>query len=101
MYLANKFTKNALYGKVLLAKYISPTIALRYGTSRQRSSSFLSRGRNIFFSHLANELALECSMNVLYPYKIFSKLFQYKLIDEQIFHLTDAQFVNQGKILFF
>ena len=37
-------------------------------------------------------------MDVLYPYKIFSKLFfLYKLIDEQISHLLCAQFANQGK----
>ena len=40
-------------------------------------------------------------MDVRYPYKIFSKLFMYKLIDEQISHLSDAQFVNQILFLSF
>ena len=52
-------------------------------------------------SYLVNELALGYSMDALYRYKIFPKLFLYELIDEQISHMPDAQFVNQDKILFF
>ena len=40
-------------------------------------------------------------MDAVYPYKIFSKPFWYKLIDEQMSHMLDAQFAKQGKKLFF
>ena len=49
LYLANKFIENATSGLVLLARYISAPIALRYGTFGLRSSSLSSQGRNIFF----------------------------------------------------
>ena len=39
LYLANKFTKNTIYGMILLARYISALIALRYGTYGPMSSS--------------------------------------------------------------
>ena len=49
MYLANKFTKNAIFSLVLLTRYISASIALRYGTSGPKNSLLLSQGRNISF----------------------------------------------------
>ena len=54
--------------------------------------------KKYFFSYLINEFVLECSMNMLYLYNIFSKIFLYKLIDEQIFNLLNAQFANQDNI---
>ncbi|KAL3627706.1 hypothetical protein CASFOL_029069 [Castilleja foliolosa] len=47
-----KFTAKAISGLVQLARYIKAPIALRYGTSVPRSSSFSSLGRNGSFSIL-------------------------------------------------
>ncbi len=72
LYLANKFTENAISGLVLLARYISAPIALRYGTSGPRSSLYYYLEVEIYLSsHLVNELPFECLMDVLCPYKIF------------------------------
>ena len=67
---------------VLLARYISALIILRYGTLGPRSFSLSSRGKNISSSYLVKKFALECSMDVIYSYKIFLKKFMYKLTGE-------------------
>ena len=47
LYLASKLTEDAMSGLVQFARYISASIALRYGTSGPRNSSFSSLGRNV------------------------------------------------------
>jgi hypothetical protein len=48
MYLANRYTAKAISGWVLLAKYISTSMALRYGNSLPNISSPSSLGLGIF-----------------------------------------------------
>ena len=51
LYLTSKFTKNAILGCVLLAKYISAPITLRYDNSGLSNSSLSSRGlKGSFFT---------------------------------------------------
>ena len=42
LYLTSKFTKNAISGRVLLVRYVSAPIALKYGTSGSSNSSLSS-----------------------------------------------------------
>ena len=49
LYLTNKLTEKAIFGRVQLARYISIPITLRYDTLRPSNSSPFSQGRNWSF----------------------------------------------------
>ena len=51
LYLANRFTTNAMSGLVQFAKYMSAPTALKYGNSGPRTSSPSSLGRKGSFSY--------------------------------------------------
>ena len=53
------------------------------------------------YSHQVNEQPSEYLMDALHPYRIFSTLFLCRQIDEQKYHLSNAQFANQEIILSF
>ena len=49
LYLANKLTEKAMFGRVQLARYISAPMVLRYGTSGPSNYSSFSQGQNESF----------------------------------------------------
>ena len=51
LYLACKFIENAILSPILLTRYISASIELRYGTSGSSNSLLSSRGLKYPFSH--------------------------------------------------
>ena len=74
LYLANKLTEKAMFGRVQLARYISAPIALRYGTSGPSNYSFFFYKDEMGpFSHQVIGQSLENLKNALYPYKNASK----------------------------
>ena len=72
--LANKFIKKAISGRVLLGRYISTLIALRYGISGPRSCSLFLWGRNGSLIISSDLTTIGYSMDVLYPWKITLKI---------------------------
>ncbi|KAL4577145.1 hypothetical protein LXL04_013248 [Taraxacum kok-saghyz] len=76
--LANKFTAKEMSGLVQLVRYISAPIALRYGTSGPRTSSFSSQGRYGYLS-IFNDLTTigvlkELALFILKRFKTLSGL---------------------------
>jgi hypothetical protein len=101
LYLASKFTSNAISGLVLFARYINAPIALRYGYSAPRTSSPSSLGRYGSWS-TCNDLPI---IGVLAGYAFskpnLSNTFQCKLIGGLICHLQNVQAAGLNKIWFY
>jgi hypothetical protein len=101
LYLASRFTTNAISGIVLFARYISALITLRYGYSAPRTSSPSSLGRYGSWS-TCNDLPI---IRVLAGYA-FSKpnlliLSGCKLISGLIWHLQNVQAASLNRIWFY
>ena len=82
------------------ARYTKVSIALRYGNSRPRISSFF-KGENIHYYHQMTNQSLEYSNDGFYPYESSSGLPLFILTGEQEFHLECVQFASQDKIIFY
>ena len=96
-----QLTAKVISGLVVLARYISAPIALKYGTSEPRISSSFLKVEMDPYSHQVNEQPSEYLMDALHPYIIFSTLFLCGHIDEQKYHLSNAKFANQDRLLSF
>ena len=74
LYITNKLTEKAMFGRIQLVRYISAPIALRYGTSGPSTLHPFRKDEMGPFSHQVIGQPLENLKNALYLYKNASKL---------------------------